>query len=75
MPTDMVQCREYSCPCSDCATGKTCQVASQTSNPWKNCPLILKPVVPIVNPVLPIVNPEPDSEDERDDNPWDYWEP
>ena len=75
MSTEVVQMREYSCPCPNCATGNTCQVPSQNINPWKNCALVRKPVEPTVNIVPAIINPDSDGGEDVDQNPWDFWEP
>ena len=75
MSTEVVQMREYSCPCPNCATGNTCQVPSQNINPWKNCALVRKPVEPTVNIVPAIIHPDSDGGEDVDQNPWDFWEP
>ena len=73
MRTDSVEMREFSCPCSDCATGGQCRIISQNRSCWKICPLVLKPVQNnLINP-LPVNIPLADIREENDD-PWDFWD-
>ena len=73
MRTDLVEMREFSCPCSDCATGDQCRIISQNRNSWKICALVLKPVQNnLINP-LPVNIPLADIGEENDD-PWDFWD-
>ena len=70
MSTHEVQCREFSCACANCCTGNECINPLQIDNQWKNCPLVLKSVQPVINDNLVESGGEND-----DENPWDFWDP